>query len=156
MKVLLTLILLSSAFNNAGSLPKTAAAIPCGGSGISPQLHWSDAPAGTLSFALIVHDPDAPAPGGFYHWVVYDIAPETSELPESAKIPGNRSGRNSYGTVGYGGLCPPPGSTHHYHFTLYALDVHVDSPQPLTAQQLQERMRGHILAQAELIGVFGR
>ncbi len=155
MNVLLALILLSSAFDNGTFLPKTAAAIPCGGSGISPALRWSNAPATTRSFALIVHDPDAPVAGGFYHWVLYNLPPETTTLQRSARIPGNRSGRNSFGTLGYAGACPPPGNAHHYRFTLYALDIaSIDATQPLTATELLARMQGHILAQSTLVGMF--
>jgi Raf kinase inhibitor-like YbhB/YbcL family protein len=153
--LLLALILLSSAFQNGGPLPKTAAAMPCGGSGVSPALQWSGAPPNTRSFALIVHDPDAPVAGGFYHWVLYDVPAQTSELATSARVPGNRSGRNSYGTIGYGGACPPPGNAHHYRFTLYALDIpSVHATQPLTATELLARMQGHILAQTTLVGMF--
>jgi phosphatidylethanolamine-binding protein (PEBP) family uncharacterized protein len=95
--LLLALVLLSSTFTNGATLPRPTGAIPCGGSGVSPELHWSNAPAGTRSFALIVHDPDAPAAGGFYHWVLYDIPPDTTTLPESAQIRANRSGRNGFG-----------------------------------------------------------
>ncbi len=155
MNLLLALILLSSAFQNGGPLPKTAAAMPCGGSGVSPALQWSGAPPNTRSFALIVHDPDAPVAGGFYHWVLYDVPAQTSELATSARVPGNRSGRNSYGTIGYGGACPPPGNAHHYRFTLYALDIpSVHATQPLTATELLARMQGHILAQTTLVGMF--
>ena len=156
MNLLLALVLFSSTFANGGALPSRAAAIPCGGSGISPELHWNAAPPGTRSFALILHDPDAPAPGGFYHWVLYDLPSSTTELPANSKVAGHRAGRNSFGTIGYGGPCPPPGPAHHYHFTLYALNVQIDSPQPLTAEQLQARMRSHILAHAELVGLFQR
>ena len=155
MNLLLALIFLSSAFQNGAPLPKSAAATPCGGAGVSPALHWSQAPPNTRSFALIVHDPDAPVAGGFYHWVLYDIPPQTSDLARSARIPGNRSGRNSYGTIGYGGACPPPGNAHHYRFTLYALDIaSVDATQPLTATELLARMQGHILARSTLVGMF--
>ena len=155
MNVLVALILLTSAFQNGGPLPKTAAAVPCGGSGVSPALYWSDAPANTRSFALIVHDPDAPVAGGFYHWVLYDVPPETRDLATSVRVPSNRSGRNSYGTVGYGGACPPPGNAHHYRFTLYALDIpSVHATRPLTATELLARMQGHILAHSTLVGMF--
>lgn len=155
MNLLLALVLLSSTFTNGATLPRATGAIPCGGSGVSPELHWSNAPAGTRSFALIVHDPDAPAAGGFYHWVLYDIPPDTTTLPESAQIRANRSGRNGFGTIGYGGPCPPAGKAHHYEFTLYALDIaSVHATEPLNALDLLARMRGHILVQSTLVGMF--
>jgi Raf kinase inhibitor-like YbhB/YbcL family protein len=153
--MLLALVLLSGTFRAGASLPLSSAAPPCGGSGISPQLAWTGAPAGTRSFALIVHDPDAPHPGGFYHWVAYDLPPQTTTLAAGASIPDNRSGRNDTGTVGYFGPCPPAGPAHHYHFTIYALDIaSVHATQPLSANELLARMHGHVLAQSELVGMF--
>src|SRR5215475_4946508 len=100
------------------------------GDNVSPALAWSGAPAGTRSFALMVHDPDAPTGSGWWHWVVYNIPAGTNSLPAGAGDPqkklmpaGALQGRTYYGTIGYGGPCPPPGAAHHYHFRLYALKV---------------------------------
>jgi Raf kinase inhibitor-like YbhB/YbcL family protein len=153
--LVLALVLASSTFANGATVPRTMVAVACGGSNVSPELHWSDVPAGTRSFALIVHDPDAPHPGGFYHWVMYDLPVSLTRLPGSAKIAMQRSGRNDTGSTGYFGPCPPPGKVHHYHFTLYALDVaRIGATQPLTAAELQARIRGHVLAQAETVGLW--
>lgn len=88
------------------------AAIParhtCDGENISPPLAWSGAPAGTRSFALIDDDPDAPRPGGFVHWVLYDIPASVSELAEGAVPPGAIPGTNDYGKRRFDGSCPPP------------------------------------------------
>src|SRR5438270_684375 len=116
--------LTSSAFQPHGSIPKQ---FTCEGNNISPELAWKNAPAGTKSLALIVHDPDAPRPGGFTHWVAYNIPASISQIAENAphdnKLPGGGlQGKNDYGETGYKGPCPPSG-THHYYFYLYALDT---------------------------------
>jgi Raf kinase inhibitor-like YbhB/YbcL family protein len=153
--LLLALVLVSSSFTDGATVPRMMVAVQCGGQNVSPPLRWSNVPAGTRSFALIVHDPDAPHPGGFYHWVIYDLPSTLQSLPISARIAAQRAGRNDTGSVGYFGPCPPPGKVHHYHFTLYALDVaHIGTGRPLTATELQARMEGHILAQTTLIGLW--
>jgi len=138
---LLALVLTSTSFAPNGAVPNAMVATPCGGENVPPSLHWRGAPPATRSFALLVHDTDAPRPGGFYHWVAYGLHLE-------------RSGLNDTGNTGYFGPCPPPGTLHHYHFTLYALDAPVTAREPLTAAQLLARMRGHVLAKAELIATF--
>ena len=132
----------------------------CNGAGISPQLAWSAPPAGTVSFALIVTDPDAPG-RTFVHWLLYDLPAETRALPEGLPglgqlSDGSRQGRNDFGEIGYGGPCPPPGSPHHYHFTLYALDAKLNLPVGATRAQVEGAMQGHILASGELIGTYQR
>ncbi len=156
MQLLLALVLTSATFAPGTTVPTTMVAIPCGGSNVSPQLAWHDVPPATRSFALIVHDPDAPHVDGFYHWVAYNLAPDERSVTAGSQLPVLQSGRNGTGSAGYFGPCPPPGKVHHYHFTLYALDARIDSAQPLDASQLQAQMRGHILAQTELIGLFQR
>ena len=155
MNLLLALVLLSSTFVNGSTVPRAMVAVPCGGSNASPELHWSGVPAGTQSLAIITHDPDAPHPGGYYHWVAYNLPVRLTHLPVSAAIAPARSGRNDTGSLGYFGPCPPPGKVHHYHFTLYALDERsIHAGRPLTAEQLEVRIRGHILAQATLTGLW--
>jgi len=132
----------------------------CSGAGISPQLAWSAIPAGTMSFALIVTDPDAPG-RTFVHWVIYDLPAETRALPEGLPglgqlADGSRQGRNDFDEIGYGGPCPPGNSAHHYHFTLYALDAKLSLPVGETRAQLEAAMRGHVLARGELIGLYQR
>ncbi|MBO0846432.1 MAG: YbhB/YbcL family Raf kinase inhibitor-like protein [Nocardioides sp.] len=97
----------------------------CTDAGISPQLSWSGAPAGTKSFAVLMFDPDAPTGSGFWHWVAWDIPPDTTSLPTGAVLPaGSVSGENDNGTLGYTGPCPPVGDlTHHYEITVVALNV---------------------------------
>ncbi|MGA2833010.1 MAG: YbhB/YbcL family Raf kinase inhibitor-like protein [Terracidiphilus sp.] len=132
----------------------------CNGAGISPQLGWSAPPAGTVSLALIVTDPDAPG-RTFVHWVIYDLPAETRALPEGLPglgqlADGSRQGRNDFDEIGYGGPCPPGNSAHHYHFTLYALDAKLSLPVGETRAQLEAAMRGHVLARGELIGLYQR
>ena len=154
MHLLLALILTTTTFRDGHTVPLSMVATRCGGGNVSPNLAWTGVPAATKSFALIVHDPDAPHPGGFYHWVLYDIPADTREIGAAAPPEAAQSGRNGTGSTGYFGPCPPPGKLHHYHVTLYALDTDMHSSEPLDATQLQARMRGHVLAQAELVGLF--
>ncbi len=132
----------------------------CDGAGGSPQLAWSEPPAGTASFALIVTDPDAPG-RTFIHWVLYDLPGSARELPEALPgqgelAGGGRQGRNDFGDIGYGGPCPPGHSTHHYVFTLYALDTTLNLPVGATRAQVEAAMQGHILARGELVGLYNR
>jgi hypothetical protein len=130
----------------------------CNGVGISPQLAWSAAPAGTQSLALIVTDPDAPG-RTFVHWVLYDLPAGAQSLPEGLptqyQLPdGSRQGRNDFGNLGYGGPCPPGHSPHHYVFTLYALDAKLNLPVGATRAQVEAAMQGHVLAHGELIALY--
>src|SRR6266581_9614374 len=103
----------------------------CTGSNVSPALSWSGAPAGAKSFAVTMYDPDAPTGSGWWHWVVFNIPPGTTSLPKGAGDPGKNllaagatQGNTDFGAAGYGGPCPPPGDKpHHYHITVYALNV---------------------------------
>lgn len=130
----------------------------CGGSNIAPALAWSGAPAATKSFAVTAYDPDAT--GGWWHWIVFDLAPNIKGLPQgAAPLPqGARVGKNDFGTTGYGGACPPPGSgTHHYRFTVWALDVPslpaTVAPKGAAIGPYLER---HALARATLTATYER
>lgn len=142
----------------------SGAAIPdpytCSGVDISPVLSWTDQPAQTTSFALIMDDPDAPA-GTWVHWVIWNIAAKTQLLPKdiakSGTLPGGASqGRNDFGKVGYNGPCPPPGKTHRYFFRLYALDAKLTLQAGATRQQLDSAMKDHIIGKAEHMGTYRR
>ena len=157
---LMALALTSTAFEPGGAIP---AAYTCQGRDISVPLAWSGLPAGTRSLALIVDDPDAPDPAAptmtWVHWVLYNIAPAAAGLPEAVKpqaLPaGTLEGRNDWGRTGYGGPCPPVGR-HRYFFKLYALDVVLpDLGQP-DKRRLERAMKGHVLAQQELIGTYAK
>ncbi len=129
----------------------------CDGEDISPPLQWHEVPQGTRSFALICDDPDA---RGWVHWLLYNL-PATSRslaahIPSGAELDdGSRHGKNSWGRLEYGGPCPPSGR-HRYSFRLYALDTTLDLPAGADASAVQLAMEGHILAQAELVGVYAR
>jgi len=132
----------------------------CEGSDISVPLSWEGAPAGTKSFALIADDPDAPR-GTWVHWVFYDIPADVRELssgiaPEESLQNGAKQGKNDFGKTGYGGPCPPRGSAHHYHFRLYALDQMTGLKSRATKQQVLGAMKGHVLAETQLIGTYTR
>lgn len=150
----------SEAFAHGQSIP---AKYTCIGRNISPALAWGEPPAGTQSFALIVDDPDAPG-GTWVHWVLYNIPPETRSLPEALLVTGKNvpegqgspfTGKNSWGDIGYGGPCPPSG-THRYFFKFYALDETLGLLPGADKSELLKAMKGHILAQAELMGTFSK
>ncbi len=132
----------------------------CDGADVSPPLEWSDGPEGTKSYSLVIEDPDAPG-GTFFHWVLYDLPAPKRSLPENVssqkELPdGSRQGRNSFGRIGYGGPCPPHGPAHRYVFRLYALDKKLDLPAGASHDQLDRSMKGHVLAEAELMGRYKR
>jgi Raf kinase inhibitor-like YbhB/YbcL family protein len=127
-----SLRLMSSERRDGGSVPQENVynGSGCGGANISPEFHWSDAPSGTKSFAITIFDPDAPTPGGWWHWIIFNIPATVLELPagagnkESRRLPpGAVQCRNDYGEPGYGGPCPPPGSNHRNFVRAYALNV---------------------------------
>ncbi len=134
------------------------------GADVSPALQWEGAPAGTKSFALVCDDPDALSVAGkvWDHWVIWNIPGTATELPENvekkATVLGTATqGLNTWPRLGYNGPMPPPGhGVHHYHFKLYALDTMLDLPSKSTKKQLEAVMKGHILAQTELIGTYER
>ena len=128
------------------------------GENISPELSWQNAPAETKSFALVVHDPDAPMPGGFTHWLVYNIPSEATQLaenvPNKEQLEGvGLQGKNDGKKIGYIGPAPPSG-THRYFFRLFALDKLLDIPPGVDHKQLNAAIAGHILAQYELMGTY--
>ena len=144
-------------FTNGATIPDQ---FTCKGADDSPPLAWNGVPDGVKSLALILEDPDAPG-GTFVHWVAYNIPPSSvglaKALPKSARLAeGGEQGINSFGKIGYNGPCPPPGSSHHYHFKLYALDQQISPGAPPRAAALEDAMRGHVKASAELVGVFSR
>jgi Raf kinase inhibitor-like YbhB/YbcL family protein len=137
----------------------------CTGQNISPALSWSGAPAGTQSFALLCHDPDAPTGGaGWWHWLVLNIPASATGLAKDAgkadgsKLPpGAIQVNTDFGGPGWGGPCPPPGDKpHRYVFTLYALKVDRLDPSGGTASLAGYMVNGNALAKATLIGKFGR
>jgi Raf kinase inhibitor-like YbhB/YbcL family protein len=149
--------LTSPAFSQGGVIPQQHT---CDGPDRSPPLAWTSPPPGTKAFALVCEDPDAPA-GLWVHWVLWGIPAATSKLPEGVKpdptLPdGSRHGKNDFGKLGHNGPCPPRGAPHRYFWKLYALDTTPDLQPGATRQQLLDAIKGHILAQAELMGRYGR
>jgi Raf kinase inhibitor-like YbhB/YbcL family protein len=143
--------LTSSAFAEGQTIPRDFTG---DGKDKSPPLQWSGAPDGTRSFALICDDPDAPR-GTWVHWVLYRVPTDVQELAEGSSG-GARQGKNDFGKIGYGGPAPPRGKPHRYFFKLYALDAVPDLPEGATKQQLEQAMKGHVLAQSQLMGAYGR
>jgi Raf kinase inhibitor-like YbhB/YbcL family protein len=148
--------LTSTAFRFGETIPIN---YTCDGDDVSPPLKWTGSPEGTVSYALIADDPDAPA-GTWDHWVLFNIPASTDTLEElfpfTPEIPdGTRTGRNSWGRFGYNGPCPPSG-THRYFFSLYALDTVLDLEAGATSRQLRQAMEGHILKQTVLMGEYSR
>ena len=150
----------SNKFSSGAPIP---APYTCDGADKAPPLAWSGAPQGTKSFVLIVDDPDAPDPKApkmtWVHWVLYDLPPSASALPEGAAsrdLPrGTREGRNDWKRTGYGGPCPPVGR-HRYFFKLYALDAELGDLGEATKAKVEGAMKGHVLAHAELMGTYER
>ncbi|HTG82988.1 MAG TPA: YbhB/YbcL family Raf kinase inhibitor-like protein [Geobacteraceae bacterium] len=141
----------SPAFANSGGIP---AKYTCDGADESPPLSIEGVPAEAKALALIVDDPDAPV-GTWVHWVVWNIPPETRMVGENALPPGAAQGKNDWGRNSYGGPCPPSGS-HRYFFKLYALDTTLALDASTTKKELEKAMKGHVVAQAETVGVYRR
>ncbi|MBD2447134.1 YbhB/YbcL family Raf kinase inhibitor-like protein [Nostoc sp. FACHB-152] len=126
------------------------------GENISPPLEWSGLPSGTQQLALICHDPDAPLPQGFTHWVIYGIEPTINQIAEADGSQFTQ-GLNSTNQPGYTGPAPPKGhGLHHYYFWLYALDTKLNLKANLNREQLLEAIANHVIEQARLIGVYQR
>ena len=147
----------STSFPNGGDIPKK---FTCDGADVSPELSWTEPPAGAQSLALIADDPDAPV-GTWTHWVLFDVPPATTSLPEGVskidELPGGeRQGRNDFRKIGYNGPCPPPGKAHRYFFKLYALGSKLNLKPGATKQEVEQAMQGHILGKAEWVGRYKR
>lgn len=147
----------STAFEHGANIPRV---FTCDGADESPPLAWSGAPEGTAGYALICDDPDAPV-GTWVHWLMWNIPGSSQGLAEEVPTDetltdGSRQGKNGWGRIGYGGPCPPRGKPHRYFFKLYALDALLDLKPGANKNQLLKAMEGHILAEAELMGLYSR
>ena len=141
------LVVTSAAFVNNSIIPVKYS---CEGVSASPPLHVTGIPAATRSLALIVHDPDAPKPGGVTHWVMWNIN-ISGEIPEDYREA--MQGTNSEQGTGYLAICPADG-THHYHFRVYALDKMLSLDKTTGKAELEQAMQGHILAQTDIVGLY--
>jgi Raf kinase inhibitor-like YbhB/YbcL family protein len=153
----MTIKLTSPAFKEGEAIPSK---FTCDGTNVSPALGWTGVPEGTKSLALICDDPDAPM-GTWVHWVLYNVPPDSTSLPEG--VPGEEKaksgmtqGKNDFGKIGYGGPCPPPGKPHRYFFKIYALDTKIIMKAGATKRDLEKGMEKHILAQGQLMGTYKR
>jgi len=144
-----TMILTSSQFKNNDFFP---AKYSCQGEGVNPPLAISGTPKSSKSLALVVDDPDAVG-GTFVHWLAWNIDPATSSIAENSAPPGGIQGKNSGGTNSYYPPCPPSGA-HHYRFKVYALDVKLDLESSADEAALMKAVEGHVLDQAELVGLY--
>ena len=155
----MSFVIRSSAFAAGEAIPRRHTGQ---GEDLSPPLTWEGAPGATRELALIVDDPDAPSPQPWVHWVICKIPADVTQLPEGVPTsgrlsdpPGAVQGANSWPTIGYRGPMPPAGhGVHHYHFKLYALDGELTAEPGLDKAELLKAMKGHILAEAELIGTY--
>ena len=148
---------------NGSSLRMAQVNSRCGGQNRSPALAWSGAPKGTAGYAITMFDSDANGGRGFWHWIVFNIPASAQSLPAGA---GSESGlpngavqaQNDFGTPGYGGACPPPGSgAHHYTLTVYALAAaRLPLEDNANASAIVAYLKGHALATATLTGRYGR
>jgi hypothetical protein len=140
----------STAFGQGANIPSK---FSCDGANTSPPLQIQDVPSGAKSLVLIVDDPDAPS-GLFTHWAVWNISPQTNTVPEGS-APKGVQGTNDFDRSGYGGPCPPSG-THRYYFKVFALDGELNLPSGAKRSQLDTAMKGHVVAQGELMGRYSR
>ncbi len=146
-----TMTVESPAFQDGAAIP---ARYTADGADVSPPLVIRNVPEGTRSLALVMDDPDAPM-GTWVHWVAWNLPEDTSEIPEGRLPEGAVEGVNSWGRRGYGGPAPPSG-THRYFFRVYALDTVLELPPTTNKAGLLEAMKGHVLAQAVLMGRYSR
>jgi Raf kinase inhibitor-like YbhB/YbcL family protein len=153
----MTIQLTSPAFENGKTIPTK---YTCDADDVSPELKWSNLPEETRSIALICDDPDAPM-GTWVHWVLFDLPIEITGLPEGVPTTekldnGAMQGMTSFKRVGYGGPCPPPGKPHRYFFKLYALDKMLGLTSRADKGEVVKAMEGHVLAEGQLMGTYGR
>lgn len=168
-----SLVLSSTSFPDVSPIPVkyTCAATeppPSGprhiSTGVSPELEWKNVPAGTVSFVLMLHDPDARIPKAatdITHWIAFNLPASTTMLPEAvapeAPLPGGGlQGTNITGKAAYQGPCAGPGAYHHYTFELLAVDKTLDLPQGATREQIEDAIKGHVLGNAAYVGLFHR
>lgn len=151
----MTIRIISKIFEEGEIIPDRYA---CKGVNISPPLDW-DAIQGTVKYAIICEDPDAPS-GTWTHWVIFNLPGDVSHVDEwimerEELKNGAKQGLNDFGTVGYRGPCPPDG-THRYYFRVYALDTEIQLPSKISKKELRDAMDGHIIDEGSLMGRYNR
>lgn len=147
----------SSAFQQGRPIPQKYTGQ---GDDVSPPLQWTGAPANTASFTVICEDPDAAA-GIFTHWVLFNLPPKTTAVPEgvakTGALPdGSEQGQNSFNEIGYNGPMPPAGQRHRYFFKVYALDKMLGLESGADKEDVLRAIKGHVLAEGELMGTYQR
>ena len=147
----MSIIVTSGAFSEGDKIPRI---YTCDDQNVSPPITWTGVPTHTVSLALIMDDPDAPS-GTWVHWVLFNLPANTASL-EQGKNGGGTEGVNDFNKLGYGGPCPPRGSTHRYYIKLYALDKVLDLKAGASKSQVEKAMRDHILAQGQLMAKYSR
>lgn len=147
----MTIQITSSAFNEGDKIPRL---FTCDDKNVSPPLDWTGVPSNAESLVIIMDDPDAPA-GDWVHWVLYDLKPDLKGLKQGMTENGI-AGQNDFRRTGYGGPCPPKGSTHRYYIKIYAVDAKLGLQEGASRTQVEKLMKGHILAQGQLVGRYGR
>jgi Raf kinase inhibitor-like YbhB/YbcL family protein len=148
----MTMSLSSALFTDDAMIPTRST---CDGEDLSPPLTWDGVPSGVAELALTMEDPDAPG-GTFVHWVVWGIPATTHELDEGVLPDGVHEGRNGFARTAYGGPCPPKGDAHRYVFTIYALASAVSLAPGASINDLRSKLDGNVLAEATLVGRYGR
>lgn len=150
----------SSSFINNETLPhgQVFKGYGCSGGNVSPELHWTNPPLNTKSFALICHDPDAPKENGWYHWLVLNIPLSTSSIEEGGKFKGSLETITDFGSFGYNGACPPKGhGAHRYNFTIYALDVDkIDIDKNTKPSEVEAKVLSHTIAKSTITALYER
>jgi Raf kinase inhibitor-like YbhB/YbcL family protein len=144
----------SSSFADGGNIPNR---LTCDAAGLSPEIQWSSPPAGARSFVLVMDDPAF----GFVHWLLYNIPRGARDIPEgastqSARPQGAAEGVNDTDKIGYFGPCPPGKSPHRYVIRVYALNASLNLPSGKTKKELAAAVKGHVLAEGQLTGLYGR
>lgn len=141
---------IKSVFDNGAAIPKKYTQ---DGKDMNPPIEISNVPNNAKSLALVVYDIDAQTPGGFTHWIAFNIDPATLKIGEGSVPIDSIQGVNSAGSSSYVGPAPPSG-THRYEFKLYALDIMLKLPGSVSRKELEEAMKGHIIEEALFTGVY--
>lgn len=144
--------IISPAFEHQGKLPIK---YTCHDKNMNPPLQFHGVPSNAKSLVLVMSDPDAPQSQPWIHWVLFNIPPKTREIKEGSMVEGAKRGKNTAQTLEYYGACPPIGhGMHHYYFILYALDKELDLQEGASYEEVKQALQGHIIAQADLVGLY--